>query len=161
MREHMTEVIEEALQHALEKYGVDIKINNLDNVLDKLDSLVQKLIFEKNLDIIWFVKAEFQIRTSPTEGYFIDFIFEPYEDVYNYGRISDVRFNNLVLVVISLSSNPGIDEDEYELQFKKVESILKQLQVNVEKNFDNLEPEDSKHFNFELPLDVEIFRYLV
>lgn len=158
----MAKVVEESLQYALTEYGVDIKINNLDNILDKLGSLVTILIFEESLGIIWFIDVEFQICAfPPEEGYFINFVFEPYEDIYNYERTDISPCDNSVVVLIALSNDPEIDKNEYSLQVKNLENILEQLQINVGKNFDNLESGDPKHFRFSLPLGAEITRFLI
>jgi hypothetical protein len=55
--------------------------------------------------------------------YFIEFIFEPYDDFYNYGRSSDSEvLENIVLVRVIL--------DEYGEETKKLIEILEQHGFN-------------------------------
>jgi hypothetical protein len=152
MEEMINNVIREALKHAFDKYNYEIKIKNLDEILEKVVPLLRRILYEENFDdIISFVNVEFDIRLNHNVNYFIEFTFEPYDDFYNYGCSSDSKaFENIVSVRVIL--------DEYKGKARKLIEILEQN--GFHKNQDDDE-EDYISYYFSFPLDVEVFRFFI
>jgi hypothetical protein len=152
MEEMINNVIREALKHAFDKYNYEIKIKNLDEILEKVVPLLRRILYEENFDdIISFVNINFDIRLNHNISYFIEFIFEPYDDFYNYGPSLDSKaFENVVSVRAIL--------DEYEGKTKKLIEILEQHGFCKDQDDD-----DEYHISYSssFPLDVEVFRFFI
>ena len=145
-------VIQEAVKYALDKYNYEIKIKNLDEILEKVVPLLKGILYEENFDdVISFVNINFDIRLNHNINYFIEFIFEPYDDFYNYGRSSDSKvLENIVSVRVIL--------DEYEGKTKKLIEIFEQHGFRKEQDDDN---EYYISYSSSFPLDVEVFNFLI
>jgi len=150
MEDTINSVIQKAIKDAFDKYNYEIKIKNLDEILEKIVPLLDKILYEENFDdVISFVNINFNIRLNPNISYFIEFIFEPYDDFYNYGRSSDSEeFENLVSVRVIF--------DEYEGKDKKLIEILEQHGFNKDGN-----GEYYTSYSSSFPLDVEVLGFWI
>jgi hypothetical protein len=144
--------IQEAVKYALDKYNYEIKIKNLDEILERIVPLLERIFYKENFeDVISFVDINFDIRLNRNINYFIEFIFEPYDDFYNYGCSSDSEaFENIVSVRVIL--------DEYKGKAKKLIEILEQHGFHKDKDGND---EYYISYSFEFPLDVEVFKFLI
>jgi len=151
MEEMINNVIQEAVKYALDKYNYEIKIKNLDEILEKIVPLLKRILYEENFDdVISFVNINFDILLNNNIKYFIEFIFEPYDDLYNYGRSSDSEFlENIVLVRVIL--------DEYGEETKKLIEILEQHGFHKDQDDDK----NSISYSSSFPLDVEVLRFFI
>jgi hypothetical protein len=151
MEKMINRVVQEAIKYALDKYNYEIKIKNLDEIIEKIVPLLERILYEENFDdVISFVNINFDIRLNHSIKYFIEFIFEPYDDFYNYGRSSDSEvLENTVLVRVIL--------DEYGEETKKLIEILEQHGFNREQDDDKYSISYSSSF----PLDVEVLGFFI
>jgi hypothetical protein len=152
MEDTINNVIREALKYAFDNYNYEIKIKNLDEILEKIVPLLKKILHEEDFDdVISFVNINFDIRLNQNVNYFIEFIFEPYNDFYNYGRSLDSKvFENIVSVRVIL--------DEYKGKTKKLGEILERHGFHKDQDNDD---EYYISYSFSFPLDVEVFRFLI
>jgi len=164
MEETINNVIREALKHALNRHNYGITIKNLDKIVEKIVPLSERILYKENFDyVIGAVILNFIIRLPRNDNkiYFIEFIFEPHEDSYNYGLSSDSEiFENLLLVGIDLvkyDKYTNISKDEYEVKAKKLIEILEQHGFTK----DQYEDEYYVSYIFSLPLDVEIMEIFI
>ncbi len=163
MEETINSVIQEALRYALDKHNYEIKIKNLDEALEKIVPLSERILYRENFDdVISSIIFNFLIRLPYHEKiYFVEFIFSPYDDSYNLGLFSDSEiFEDILLVRATLAKYneyTSISQNEHEAKTKELIEILEQHGFTKDQD----EDEDFIYYNFSFPLDVEVFRFLV
>jgi hypothetical protein len=162
MEEMINRVVQEAIKYALDKYNYEIKIKNLDEIIEKIVPLSEKLLYKEDFDdVISSIIFNFLIRLSSDKIYFVEFMFEPYDDAYNYGLFLDSEiFEDLLLVRITLTKYgkyASLSQEEHEAKSKKLIEILEQHGFNKDQDDD----EYFVHYNISFPLDVEVFRFLI
>ena len=159
MEKMINNVIQEAVKYALDKYNCEIKIKNLDEILDIIVPLLVDLESDMYIrEILLSIKVQFEIRVPIRDIYIISVLSEGQQVWSDYHLEHDsVPLEKSVVLVQILSfedDSPNTDKTRTEL----MKEVFKRhnIEVDCESAYN---PYDE--FYFSLPLEVEVKKFWI
>jgi hypothetical protein len=158
-KEILSENVQEGLEYAFNEYGCEIKIKNLDDILDIIAPLLVDLKSDMYIrEILLSIKVQFEIKVPIRDIYIISIIFEGQQVWLNYHLEHDsAPLKNSVVLVQILSF-----EDDLTNTGKTITELMREVfrRYNIEVNRESAyNPYDE--FYFSLPLEVEVSRFWI
>jgi len=158
-KEVLVENVQEGLEHAFNEHGCEIKIKNLDEVLNLIAPLLVDL--ESNMyirEILLSIKVQFEIRIPVRDIYIISIISESQKIWLDYHLERDsVPLKKSVVLVQILSFEddlPNTDKTGTQL----IKEVFNRYHIEVDHE-SAYNPYDEFYFSF--PLEVEVFRFWI
>jgi hypothetical protein len=158
-KEVLVENVQEGLERALNEHGCEIKIKNLDEVLNVIAPLLVDLESDMYIrEILLSIKVQFEIRVPIRDIYIISVLLEGQQIWLDYHLEHDsVPLKKSVVLVQILSFEddlPNTDKTRTELMKEVFERY--NIEVDCESAYN---PYDE--FYFSLPLEVEVNKFWV
>jgi hypothetical protein len=158
-KEILAENVQEGVKHALNKHGCEIKIQNLDEVLNVIASLLVDLESDMYIrEILLSIKVQFEIVAPIRDIYIISVLWEGQQiwSEYHLRHDSEPLKKSVALVqILSFEDDfPNTNKTRTEL----MKEVFKRHNVKVDHEFAS-NPYDE--FYFSLPLEVEVSRFWI
>jgi len=158
-KEVLSENVQEGIEHAFNEYGCEIKIKNLDDILNMIAPLLVDLESDMYIrEILLSIKVQFEIRVPIRDIYIISITLEGQQIWLDYHLERDtVPLEKSVVLVQILSfedESPNTDKTRTEL----MKEVFKRYNIEVDHE-SAYNPYDE--FYFSLPLEVEVNKFWV
>jgi hypothetical protein len=160
-KEVLSENVQEGLEHAFNKYGCEIKIKNLDEVLNVITPLFVDLESDMYIrEILLSIKAQLEIRVPIRDIYIISIIFEGQQVWLNYHLEHDTTLERSVVLVQILSFEEDLPplQNTNKTRTELMKEVFKRYNIEVDHE-SAYNPYDE--FYFSIPLEVEVFRFWI
>jgi hypothetical protein len=163
-KEILAENVQEGVEHALNKHGCEIKIQNLDEVLNVIAPLLVDLESDMYIrEILLSIKVQFEIVVPIRDIYIISVLFEGQQIWSEYHLEHDGKplKKSVALVQILSFEDDSPDEDDSPNTKTKTE-LMKEVfnRYNIEVDHESAyNPYDE--FYFSLPLEVEVSKFWI
>jgi hypothetical protein len=158
-KEILSENVQEGIEHTFNEYGCEIKIKNLDEILDIIAPLLVDLESDMYIrEILLSIKVQFEIGVPIRDIYIISVLSEGQQVWLDYHLEHDsVPLKKSVVLVQILSfedDSPDTDKTRTEL----MKEVFKHHNIEVDHD-SAYNPYDE--FYFSLPLEVEVKKFWI
>jgi len=170
IKEMLFNDIQESLKNALTIHNVEIKIKNLNEVLDIVSVILEEIRNVERIEyVLHYINASFNILISLHNLYVMNYFYEVYDEGFfsglenNTENISESHMNFFVSIFpFDIKKRLGISKTEFDEKVQLIEEIFARNSVNVNKKMLYLDDNNVLDgFEFIYPLDAEVFWFLV
>lgn len=160
-REILFENIQEGIERAFNEHGLEIKIKNLEEIINIIAPLIVDLRHNAHINpIILSIKIQLEISVPIQDTYIISYVLEGQEDwlncsLDNYRIPSEA--SGVVVKILSFEDYDDKDDDSPKKKKRTRTELLKEVLNHHGIEFEHesaYAPDDE--FYFILPLDVEV-----
>jgi hypothetical protein len=171
-KETLVENIQEGLEKALNEHGLEIKIKNLEEIVNIIASLLVDLQYNKSIQsIVMYIRVQLEISVPIQNTYIISYTLEGQEDIVEY-HLDDYRIpskESILIVQILSSENYGNEDDDLPKKKKKTKTellkeVLNRHGIEFEHGSDYNPYSTYNHYDefyFILPLEVEVKKFWI
>jgi hypothetical protein len=168
IKEMLQKDIHEALKSAFYKHGLDIKIKNLNEVLEIASTLLEEFRNEERIhEIIYYIDVSFNIPIFSQKLFVMSYYYDVYEEEFSFD-IEDNKDNitesNMTFDVHFLDYriekyHEKSGKNEYKERIKLAEEIFARNNIKAERFSSNIS--SFEELKFVYPIEAEVFWFLV
>jgi hypothetical protein len=160
-KEVLFENIQEGLEKAFDEHGLEIKIKNLEEIVNIIAPLLVDLQYNKSIQsIVMSIRVQLEISVPIQDTYIISYTVEGQEDWVEY-HLDNYRIpSKESVVIVQILSFEDYDNEDDDLLKKKKKTKTELLKEVLNRHGIEFEHESAYNpydeFYFILPLEVEV-----